>query len=265
LRATTFQPPPASLRVTDTAITGSPEPASSRIMLARNRPSSSSTPITERAGPPCVNSRRFAAKYPAPPAVPVQVIVAEVQKHRDVRLQRPRQLRLVGRQLQHDHHPVRRRLQVERPAPDIPPRLHGPPRPAPAHARSAPSWWTSRSTPSRRPPAASCRTRPTRASRKSERTARCRCPPPPRLPGRRDGRMRGRIKMRDPRRHDQRLHPIVSPGPRQVRQRDPFGLGPRPRGLPVVPGHHLRPAGPRSARAVGRPERPSPSTATRWP
>ena len=41
-------------------------------------------------------------------AVPVEVVGREVEKDRDVRLQRPRQLDLVGRELEHHHHAVRR-------------------------------------------------------------------------------------------------------------------------------------------------------------
>ena len=47
---------------TEIAITGSPVPASSRMTLARKRPSFSSTPMIDRAGPPWVKSRRLAAK-----------------------------------------------------------------------------------------------------------------------------------------------------------------------------------------------------------
>ncbi len=62
LRAVTVQPSPASLRVTEMAMTGSPVAASSRMTLARKRPSFSSTPMMAREGPPRVNRRRLAAK-----------------------------------------------------------------------------------------------------------------------------------------------------------------------------------------------------------
>ena len=62
MRAKTLQPGPPGLRVTETVMTGSPVPASSRMALARKRPSFSSMPMIERDGPPWVKSRRLAAK-----------------------------------------------------------------------------------------------------------------------------------------------------------------------------------------------------------
>ena len=47
------------------------------------------------------------------------MIRAEVGKHRDIRGQRPGQIGLVGRQFQHHHFAVARRINIQHPAPDV--------------------------------------------------------------------------------------------------------------------------------------------------
>ena len=79
----------------------------------------------------------------------------------------------------------------------------------------------------------------------------------PGVPGRRHRRMRRRIEVRDPRRDDQRLHPLPGARPRQVGQRDPVRLRLRPRRRAVVPGDDLRPAG-RERRDRRQPRPPEP-------
>ena len=79
MRAVTFQPAPASLRVTEIAITGSPEPASSRMVLARKRPSFSSTPMIARR-PALGEQPALGGEIAAEAAVAVEVVGERLRK-----------------------------------------------------------------------------------------------------------------------------------------------------------------------------------------
>ena len=137
LRASTCQPGPPGLRVTETVITGSPVPASSRIALARKRPSFSSMPMIDRDGPALGEEPPLGREIAAHAAVPVEMVGREVEEDRDVGLQRPGELDLVGGELQHHDHAVRGRVEVEHAAADVAADLHRPPGAPPARARAS--------------------------------------------------------------------------------------------------------------------------------